>query len=117
MPIVPGHLLICPIRPVATSEALTASEWEAIRQLQQTLCRALKKAFDAEGFNFAWNEGEMAGQSLPHFHLHIVPRKKGDTGILQYEPRVFLYRPGSRAFSPAAELQEVAQYIRRFTTR
>lgn len=112
MPIVPGHLLICPIRVVESCEELTHKEWQAILDLQRQVCQALKKAFNAEGFNFAWNMGENAGQSVPHFHLHVVPRKKGDEGILQYEPRVFLYRPGTRAISPSEELQQVAQIIK-----
>lgn len=69
---------------------------------------------NAEGFNFAWNMGEEAGQSVPHFHLHVVPRKPGDTGILEYEPRKFLYRPGSRAVSPEEELQALARLVRNF---
>ena len=92
MPIVPGHSLVCPIRVVESCEKLTFEEWQAILELQCQVCHALKKAFGAEGFNFAWNEGENAGLTVPHFHLHIVPRKSGDAGILQYEPRVFLYR-------------------------
>lgn len=112
MPIVPGHSLICPIRAVKTSEELSDDEWRAILQLKQHVCRALKKALGAEGFNFAWNSGEMAGQTVPHFHLHVVPRKTGDTGILDYEPRVFLYRPGSRAISPLEELSQLSELIR-----
>lgn len=111
MPIVPGHLLICPIRVATSSEELTFEEWQAILDLKYHVCTALRQAFNAEGFNFAWNMGENAGQSVPHFHLHVVPRKKGDTGILQYEPRVFLYRPGIRAISAAEELQQIAQVI------
>lgn len=113
MPIVPGHSLICPIRVVQTCEELTHDEWQKILELKSCLCQALKKAVDAEGFNFAWNQGEKAGQSVPHFHLHVVPRKAGDTGILQYEPRTFLYRPGSRAISPLEELKQTAELIKR----
>lgn len=112
MPIVPGHTLICPIRVVDSSDKLTAEEWRAILELKGIVCSALKKACGAEGFNFAWNMGEQAGQTVPHFHLHVVPRKKGDTGIIEYEPRAFLYRPGSRAVSPDEELREVAALIR-----
>lgn len=112
IPIVPGHVLICPIRVVDSCEKLTFEEWQAILQLKQQVCEALKKAFQAEGFNFAWNMGENAGQTVPHFHLHVVPRKIGDTGILQYEPRAFLYRPGSRATSPLEELAQVSELIK-----
>jgi diadenosine tetraphosphate (Ap4A) HIT family hydrolase len=112
MPIVPGHLLICPIRAVASCEELTPEEWQAIIALQNQVCSAMRKSLDAEGFNFAWNMGENAGQTVPHFHLHVVPRKAGDSGILEYEPRVFLYRPGSRAISPPEELRQTAELIK-----
>ncbi len=57
------------------------------------------------------NDEKVAGQSVPHFHLHIVPRQEGDTGIYQYDPRQFLYRPGSRAESPELELQEISHLL------
>lgn len=112
MPIVPGHTLVCPKRMVAKSEDLTFEEWRDILALKELICSKLKNALDAEGFNFAWNEGEMAGQSVPHFHLHILPRKLGDAGIMQYEPRLFLYRPGTRATSPQEELASLAKILR-----
>lgn len=112
MPIVPGHALVCPIRVVETCEQLRQEEWQEILSLKGQVCNALKDVFGSEGFNFAWNDGENAGQTVPHFHLHIVPRKAGDTGILQYEPREFMYRPGSRAISPAEDLQQTAELIR-----
>ncbi len=112
MPIVPGHLLICPIRIVHTCEGLSKDEWDAIMNLKVSVCSALKKALDADGFNFAWNLGENAGQTVAHFHLHVVPRKQGDTGILEYEPRKFLYRPGTRSITPEDELRAIAQLVR-----
>ena len=112
MPIVPGHTLVCPKRMVAKSEELTAEEWHDILILKDIICDKLKNVLHAEGFNFAWNEGEMAGQSVPHFHLHILPRKLGDTGITQYEPRLFLYRPGVRATSSQEELTSLAKLLR-----
>jgi diadenosine tetraphosphate (Ap4A) HIT family hydrolase len=112
IPIVPGHVLVAPVRCVATLEEMTPAEMQAIFALREQLKRALIKTFGATGFNYAWNESKLAGQSVPHFHLHILPRKEGDTGITEYEPRKFLYRPGERAASPEQELQTVAELIR-----
>lgn len=112
MPIVPGHTLICPKREIPKSEELSFEEWKSILELKTLVCKKLIKAFHAEGFNFAWNEGELAGQTVPHFHLHVLPRKNGDTGILQYEPRSFLYRPGTRAITPTEELVLIATLLR-----
>lgn len=112
IPITPGHTLICPQRCVSKYEELTLEEKNAIEELRIKICQSLKKAFGAEGFNFAWNDGKNCGQSVPHFHLHIVPRKEGDTGIYEYEPRKFLYRPGEREATPEAELKKVAEIIK-----
>lgn len=112
IPIVPGHVLILPQRCVSRLEDLDGAEKEAIFDLIGILKRALAKTFDAKGFNFAWNEGEIAGQKVPHFHLHMLPRKKGDTGITEYEPRKFLYRPGNRKESSEEELRAVSNLIK-----
>ncbi len=112
IPITPGHILISPLRCVGTFDEMTAKEKAAVFELRDKLIPVLKKVFGAEGFHFAWNEGKAACQNIPHFHLHMVPRKKGDEGITEAEPRKFLYRPGSREDSPEAELRKVAEMIK-----
>ena len=111
MPIVPGHTLIVPKRCVNKYENLTKEEKDAIENLRIKVMGALKKTFDAQGFNFAWNDEKIPGQSLPHFHLHVLPRKEGDTGIYKYEPRDFLYRSGDRGTTPEEELKKVSELI------
>lgn len=113
IPITPGHTLVSPIRHVQKFEELTAEEKSAIFDLSAQIKMALVATFGAEGFNHAWNENKIAGQSIPHFHLHIVPRKEGDEGITEYEPRKFLYRPGSREATPEAELKAVSLEIKK----
>lgn len=112
IPITPGHTLVCPKRHVAHYEELTPPEKLAIDNQREQLSSVLKKVVGAEGFNFAWNDGEAGGQSISHFHLHIVPRKKGDAGVYQYDPRQFIYRPGPRAVSPSLELAEITSLIK-----
>lgn len=112
MPILPGHTLVCPLRQVANSDDLTHQEWHSILLLKTQICIALKKSLGAQGFNFAWNQAEVAGQTVPHFHLHIVPRSSGDNGIIEYEPRKFLYRTGSRSITPMEELENTALLIK-----
>lgn len=112
IPVTPGHSLVVPKRHIAKYEDLTKGEREAVEELRQKLVVALRKTFGAQGFNFAWNDEKMAGQSIPDFHLHIVPRKEGDTGIYEYEPRKFLYRPGERPTSPETELKKVSELIK-----
>ncbi len=111
IPITPGHTLIIPVRHAQKFEELTDKEKVAIFELAAEIKDALRDAFGAEGFHCVWNEGNIAGQSVPHFHLHIVPRRVGDNGITEYEPRKFLYRPGSRETTPEKELRSVAKEI------
>lgn len=113
IPITPGHTLISPVRCVATFDEMTKKEVVAVFELRDKLVPVLRKVFGAEGFHFAWNEGKVAGQSVPHFHMHVVPRKKGDEGITEAEPRKFLYRPGSRENSPESELKIVTNMLRK----
>ena len=112
IPIVPGHILVAPIRCVATVDEMTEGELRAVFGLREQIKKALTQVFGAQGFNYAWNESRLAGQSVPHFYLHILPRKAGDTGITQYEPRQFLYRPGERETSPEEELLAVSLSIK-----
>lgn len=67
-PIAPAHLLVCPKRCVATYEALTVEEREALFSAMTLLKPALQKAYGAAGFNYAWNEGRTP---IKPFHTFI----------------------------------------------
>jgi bis(5'-adenosyl)-triphosphatase len=77
-PIVPGHVLVMPERIVTTMEGLTDDEyldlWTSVRSVQ----RALQAHYQATAFNVAVQDGRAAGQSVPHVHVHILPRTNGD---------------------------------------
>lgn len=112
IPITPGHTLISPKRCVKTMSELTREERLEILDLADKMMHALRILYQAEGFNCVWNEGNLAGQSVPHFHLHIIQRKDGDTGLLGYDPRSMLYRTGDREPTPEAELLQIRDDLR-----
>lgn len=112
IPITPGHSLIIPKREVANFVDLTSQELLAIHDLTKEVMGLLELEFQAEGFNCAWNQGADYGQSVLHYHLHVVPRTAGDQGIYQYDPRQFLYRPGSREVTPEKELELLATKLK-----
>lgn len=111
-PIVPGHTLIVPSRCVRSIDELDRRELEAIFALRGRLKPVLESVLQAEGFNYAWNEGSVAGQTVPHLHLHMVPRRTGDVGVLGYDPRKMFYRPGPRDSLPPDDLADLASRIR-----
>jgi len=116
IPITPGHTLVTPRRCVRTLKGLTRDERIALFELADTIMQAMKICYGAEGFNCVWNEGKLAGQSVPHFHLHIIPRKEGDTGLLGYDPRSMLYRTGDREPTEEVELLSVRDAIKQAIT-
>lgn len=113
IPITPGHTLVCPKRCVKKLEELTSEEKISLFSMVERIMQALRLSYGAEGFNCVWNQEKLAGQSVPHFHLHIVPRKDGDTGLLGYDPRSMLYRTGDREPSSEEELITVRDTIRK----
>lgn len=77
-PIVPGHVLVVPKRIVARMEDLMNDEYVDMWQSVRTVQNMLKKHYEATGFNVAVQDGKSAGQSVPHVHVHILPRIEGD---------------------------------------
>lgn len=112
IPITEGHTLIAPIRCVARLVDLTKDERIAMLDMADVIMNALRKIYDAEGFNCVWNQEILAGQSVPHFHLHIIPRKEGDSGLLGYDPRSMLYRTGERKPTDESVLVDISNTIR-----
>lgn len=112
IPITPGHTIIAPLRCVRRLEDLTSDEQLAIFSTAKKIMAALRLAYGAEGFNSVWNQEKLAGQSVPHFHLHIIPRKEGDTGLLGYDPRSMLYRTGDREPTSEEDLLIIRDRIR-----
>ncbi len=78
-PVTPLHTLIIPKRHIKDYFELTQDEviacYEIIKQLKEDL---LKEDPSIEGFNIGMNSGEVAGQTIFHCHIHLIPRRKDD---------------------------------------
>ena len=77
-PLVPGHILICPKRLTPRYKDLTKEEITDLFTSAQEISSKLENHFGTSALNFGLQDGKDAGQSVPHVHLHILPRKKGD---------------------------------------
>jgi histidine triad (HIT) family protein len=100
-PLFPGHCLVIPREHVETigdlPAALTAPLWDAVR----VLARAVEAALGADGSFVAVNN--RVSQSVPHLHVHVVPRRRGD-GL-----RGFFWPRGH--YAGPAEMDEVRRRI------
>ena len=77
-PISKGHTLIIPRRHVGSLFDLSHSERDALFNLVEEAKRRLDKEFQPDAFNIAINDGPAAGQTVPHLHIHLIPRYQGD---------------------------------------
>lgn len=78
-PVTPLHTLIIPRRHVESFFDLHGGERNAIfALLDEMKSDILQKDETVEGFNIGVNNGEVAGQSVPHVHVHLIPRRRGD---------------------------------------
>ena len=77
-PVSAGHTLIIPKRHVGSFFDVTGDEREAMLALLASAKIGLDAAFHPDGYNVGINDGEAAGQTVPHLHLHLIPRYAGD---------------------------------------
>jgi len=75
-PLFPGHVLLVPLAHVETLPDLPPESVQPIFFAAQQLAKAVQQAMQAEGTFVAMNN--TVSQSVPHLHIHIVPRRKGD---------------------------------------
>ncbi|KIJ54348.1 hypothetical protein M422DRAFT_25269 [Sphaerobolus stellatus SS14] len=78
-PIVPGHVLIIPNRPVKRLADLSHEEVSSLFLTAREVGKVVETAYKADALTVACQDGKAAGQSIPHVHIHILPRRfKGD---------------------------------------
>ena len=78
-PVSEFHSLIVPKRHVETYFELTSEEIQACNELiLKTKEKILKLDSSVNGFNIGTNAGKVAGQSIMHCHIHLIPRREGD---------------------------------------
>ena len=77
-PVSPGHTLVIPTRHVASFFDLDETERAALLLLLDRAREGLEREFKPDGYNIGINDGPAAGQTVPHLHIHLIPRYAGD---------------------------------------
>ncbi|NNM66901.1 MAG: HIT family protein [Spirochaetales bacterium] len=104
-PVNPGHLLVIPKQKAVSLSELDAATAGHLLMTAQKLADSLRvSGVRCEGVNFWLSDGAEAGQEVPHVHLHVIPRFKGDG---------FGWKvgPNNRKALPAGELEALASAI------
>ena len=101
-PIHRGHTLVIPKKHATDVFEISPDDAAAVMQTAQKVAHAAKAALHCDGVNLFQSNGTAAGQTVFHFHVHVLPRWKGDRTIALL-----------RSYSPEeGDLQRTADQIR-----
>jgi histidine triad (HIT) family protein len=103
-PVFKGHILLIPRAHIGTFPELPSNQLEPFFATAQRLTKAVEEALGAKGAFVAMNN--KVSQSVPHLHLHVVPRTKGDGLRGFFWPRT-KYASDAEAAEYAKRLREV----------
>lgn len=74
-----GHALVVPREHVESLYQFSAKDQAALWALVSEVRTSLMRQYTPDGFNIAVNDGEAAGQTIGHAHIHVIPRRVGDS--------------------------------------
>ena len=81
-----GHALILPKEHYANLFELDDEKAGKVLVVAKKVITKMKEILNCDGYNIVQNNGEAAGQTVNHFHLHLIPRYEGDNVGLQWNP-------------------------------
>lgn len=101
-PATKGHALILPKKHMANIFEMDEETAKKVFVLASRIAKAMKEALNCDGLNIVQNNGEIAGQTVFHFHMHIIPRYNDDGQQINWVPKT----------SEAAERDMIAEQIK-----
>jgi len=105
-PVSPGHTLVIPRRHIASFFDLSTDEHGALVDLLRVAREELSRERQPAAYNIGINDGAAAGQTVPHLHVHLIPRYTGDRadprgGVRWIFPELADYWSGPNLVSPS----------------
>lgn len=99
-----GHALIIPKKHASTLSDLSKEDAGSIFQIVQYIAKTATERLAAKGYNIGSNNGESAGQAVPHFHIHIIPRYDTDKHKSGFEAAFQVQEPLKNELDKAMSL-------------
>lgn len=84
-----GHIILFPKEHTENIFTLSEKQSEEVFPIVKKIADALKRTVCCEGINILQNNGEVAGQTVFHFHIHLIPRYEKDTVQFSWENRTY----------------------------
>jgi len=113
-PSAPGHTLIIPKAHIARVEDLPEEDAAALFGALHRIVGSIQEAIGAPASTIGINNGRESGQEVPHVHIHVIPRYRGDRGgIIQGIARSHGRPSGDEMLCIAQRIRELATEIDR----
>jgi bis(5'-adenosyl)-triphosphatase len=77
-PVVPGHVLVAPKQERRRMNDMTEAETSDLLIVGRFVARITERVYGASASTFVVQDGVDAGQTVPHVHLHVMPRRPGE---------------------------------------
>ena len=110
-----GQVLVMPRRHVPTLLDLSEKEGAAVMQAAQRVARAMVQAFSPDGITVYQNNGVVSLQEIPHYHMHVVPRRR-DSRWGEGPPHIAALQSGKRlpadVVPPPGQAEKIAARLR-----
>lgn len=95
-PVNQGHMLCILKRHEGDLFGVTPEEWAELEIMIRSVKEDMDNMFSPDGYNIGVNVGEAAGQTVPHLHVHVIPRYEGDCenpkgGVRKVKPPLVEY--------------------------
>lgn len=85
-PATKGHALILPKEHADNLLELPDEIARNVLPVAKVVAAKMKDRLHCEGLNLVQNNGELAGQTVKHFHMHVIPRYQGDGQVIGWKP-------------------------------
>jgi len=85
-PATKGHALILPKEHADNLLELPDEVARNVLPVAKIVAAKMKDKLHCEGLNLVQNNGELAGQTVKHFHMHVIPRYQGDGQVIGWKP-------------------------------
>lgn len=99
-----GHTVVIPKVHAEMLFDLDAKTTEALFSSVKKTMQRIQEVLQPDGFNVGWNQNQAAGQVVPHLHVHIFPRYRGDGGGSMHS---IISNPGTMSVEEAGKLFKV----------
>jgi len=103
-----GHCLVIPQAHFSTVFEMSPESFAAVGATVTKLARAMNEALQPGGLSLVQANGEVAGQTVPHVHVHVLPRRAGDNLLLNWDRN----RVGDSVHADPVRLAALARRIR-----